>query len=92
MQLEDKEVTKEAKPSERRRAGQFEELRSRLAEMLRSHDGSTRYAAHLTRVVVEDSDLMLGTEGFKAPFDQARALARARACTRMRKTRSWHVG
>ncbi len=59
-------------------AGQFEGLRTRLADLARSNDGSTRYASHLIRGVVEDSDLMPGTEGFKAPFDQARALARAR--------------
>lgn len=59
-------------------AGQFEGLRSRLAELARSNDGSTRYAAHLIRGVVEDSDLMPGTEAFKAPFDEARSLARAR--------------
>lgn len=56
---------------------QFEGLRSRLAELARSTDGSTRYAAHLIRGVVEDSDLLPGTEAFKAPFDKARSLARA---------------
>lgn len=59
-------------------AKQFEGLRSRLAELAQSNDGSTRYAAHLIRGVVEDSDLLPGTEGFKAPFDQARSLARQR--------------
>jgi hypothetical protein len=59
-------------------AGQFEGLRTRLAELARSNDGSTRYASHLIRGVVEDSDLLPGTQGFKAPFDQARSLARQR--------------
>jgi hypothetical protein len=47
-------------------------------ELTRSNDGSTRYAAHLIRGAVEDSDLLPGTQAFKAPFDQARELARAR--------------
>lgn len=59
-------------------AGEFEGLRSRLAELARSGDGSSRYAANLIRGAVEDSDLLPGTEAFKAPFDQARSLARAR--------------
>lgn len=58
-------------------AAQFEGLRSRLAELARSNDGNTRYAAHLIRGVVEDSDLLPGTEAFKKPFDQARGLARS---------------
>jgi hypothetical protein len=61
-------------------AGQFEGLRTRLAELARSEDGSTRYAANLIRGVVEDSDLLPSTsaQGFKASFDNARTLARAR--------------
>ena len=59
-------------------AGQFEGLRTRLADLTRSSDGSTRYAAHLIRGEVEDADLLPGTEAFKQPFDQARALARQR--------------
>ena len=59
-------------------AGQFEGLRTRLADLSRSSDGNTRYAAHLIRGAVEDADLLPGTEDFKKPFDQARALARER--------------
>ncbi|SRR5581483_5445381 len=59
-------------------AKQFEGLRSRLAELARDGDGSTRFAANLIRGAVEDSDFMPGAESFKAPFDKARTLARAR--------------
>lgn len=59
-------------------AGQFEGLRTRLADLARSSDGNTRYAAHLIRGAVEDADLLPGTEAFKEPFDKARALARER--------------
>lgn len=59
-------------------AAQFEGLRTRLADLARSSDGNTRYAAHLIRGSVEDADLLPGTEDFKKPFDQARALARQR--------------
>jgi hypothetical protein len=88
-QLEDKWATESAPPDVMKRlqaisdgsgqitAAQFEGLRTRLAELSRSSDGSQRYAANLIRGVVEDSDLLPGNEAFKAPFDQARALARA---------------
>jgi hypothetical protein len=88
-QLEDKWATESAPPDVMRRlqsmadkggqitAGQFEGLRTRLAELARSDDGSTRFAANQIRGVVESSDFLPGTEQFKAPFDQARSLARA---------------
>jgi hypothetical protein len=87
--LEDKWATESAPPDIMRRlqnivtsgkditAGQFEGLRSRLAELARSNDGSTRFAANQIRSVVEDSDLLPWAREFKEPFDQARALARA---------------
>lgn len=88
-QLEDKWATESAPPDVMKRlqtmadkdgqitAGQFEGLRSRLAELARSGDGSARFAANQIRGVVEGSDFLPGTEEFKAPFDQARSLARA---------------
>jgi len=88
--LEDKWATESAPPDIMKRlqtiadgkgvvtAGQFEGLRTRLADLSRSGDGNTRYAAHLIRGVVEDQPLLPGTEAFKAPFDNARALARTR--------------
>lgn len=88
--LEDKWATESAPPDIMKRlasladgpgnvtAAQFEGLRSRLADLARSSDGSVRYAANQIRGVVEDSDLLPGTEAFKAPFDQARGLARQR--------------
>ncbi len=59
-------------------AAQFEGLRSRLGELSTSGDGNSRYAAHLIRGTLEDSSFLPGAEAFKAPFDQARALARQR--------------
>jgi hypothetical protein len=88
--LEDKWATESAPPDIVKRldaladgngvitAGQLEGLRTRLADLSRSSDGSARYAAHLIRGAVEDQDLLPGTESFKAPFDEARGLARAR--------------
>jgi hypothetical protein len=89
-QLENKWATESAPPDIMKRlstiadgngvitAGQFEGLRTRLADLSRSSDGSTRYASHLIRGAVEDADLLPGTEAFKTPFDDARALARTR--------------
>ena len=88
-QLEEKWATESAPPDVMRRlqamadkggqitAGQFEGLRTRLAELARSDEGSTRFAANQIRGVVEGSDFLPGTEAFKAPFDEARSLARA---------------
>lgn len=88
--LEDKWATESAPPDIVKRldaladgngvitAGQLEGLRTRLADLSRSSDGSMRYAAHLIRGAVEDQNLLPGTESFKAPFDEARGLARAR--------------
>lgn len=59
-------------------AGEFEGLRSRLAELARSNDGNTRNAANLIRGAVEDQQLLPQAQNFKEAFDQARALARSR--------------